>query len=170
MNAGRAIRRDSGTTVVELMVTLAVMSIAMAIIAAMLIVVQRSTNQIENSSTAIDSARLMSATLDRELRSAVCITSPEETKSGNVLTFQTIASDRVVVLTYTVIAGAMVTRSQDLSAARTVVEGVGSTTTAFKQLNTPLRTIVVDIPIQSVNGGEFHLQTTIAGRNAWHRC
>jgi len=170
MNAGRANRRDSGTTVVELMVTLAVMSIAMAIIAAMLIVVQRSTNQIENSSTAIDSARLMSATLDRELRSAVCITSPEETESGNVLTFQTIASDRVVVLTYTVIANGMVTRKQDLSDPRTVVEGVGSTTTAFKQLNTPLRTIVVDIPIQSANGGEFHLQTTIAGRNAWHRC
>ena len=170
MNAMRTDRRDAGTTLVELMVTLAVMSIAMAMIAATLILIQRSTNQIQNSSTAIDSARLMSATLDRELRSAVCITSPEETESGNILTFQTIASDRVVIVTYTVIANGTVERSQDLSAPRTVIEGVGSTTTAFRQLNTPLRTIVVDIPIRSVSGGEFHLQTTIAGRNAWHRC
>jgi hypothetical protein len=63
-----------------------------------------------------------------------------------------------------------VTRTENLGVPRPVITGVGSTTTAFTQLSTPLRTVYVNIPIRSANGGEFYLQTTVAGRNAWKPC
>jgi type II secretory pathway pseudopilin PulG len=162
-------RHDAGTTIVELLVALAVMAIAMVMIASTLISAQRMTNRVENSSTAVDSARLASAMLDRELRSAVCISSPGENATSNTLTFQTLAGEGFEVLTYVVGDGAL-TRATNLGQAVTLVRGVGATTTAFRQVTTPLRTIVVDIPIRSDNGGEFHLQTTVAGRNAWRSC
>jgi type II secretory pathway component PulJ len=161
--------RDKGATLIELSIGLLVMAIGMTIVASTLFLVQRATNRIEDSTDAIDAARLVSASLDRELRSAICISSPTENESGNTLTFQTLASEEVSVLTYS-ITGGTVTRSENLNAPRTVITGVGTTTTAFRQVTTPLRTVVVDIPIRSDNGGEFHLQTTVAGRNAWRPC
>ena len=162
-------RRNLGATLIELMITLAIMSIGMGIAASTLYLAQQSTNRIEKSADAIDAARLLSAALDRELRSAVCILSPGENLSANTLTFQTLGSEEVAVLTYTV-ANGIVTRTENLGEPRTVIRGVGATTSAFRQVTTPLRTVVVDIPIRSDNGGEFHLQTTVAGRNAWRPC
>jgi prepilin-type N-terminal cleavage/methylation domain-containing protein len=161
--------RDSGTTLIELMITLAVMSIGMTIAASTLFLVQSTSNRIEHSAEAIDAARLLSASLDRELRSAICISSPGENMSANTLTFQTLSSAEVSELTYAITNGT-VTRTENLGQPRTVISGVGSTTTAFRQVTTPLRTVVVDIPIRSENGGEFHLLTTVAGRNAWRPC
>jgi prepilin-type N-terminal cleavage/methylation domain-containing protein len=160
---------DRGSTLIELMIALTVMAIGMTIVASTLSLVQQATNRIENTTNAIDNARLLSSSLDRELRSAICITSPGENVSGNTLTFETLASTELVVLTYAVFNGT-VTRTENLGQPRTVVSGVGATVTAFRQVTTPLRTVVVDIPIRSVNGGEFHLQTTVAGRNAWRPC
>ena len=160
---------NRGATLVELMIALAVMALGMTIVASTLILVQRATNRIESSTNAIDNARLLSASLDRELRSAICISAPGENLAGNTLTFQTLSSSEVAVLTYVISSGA-VTRSENLGEPRTVITGVGLTTTGFRQVTSPLRTVVVDIPIRSDNGGEFHLQTTVAGRNAWRPC
>ena len=162
-------QRDSGTTLIELMISMLVMSIGMAIVASTLFLAQQATNRMESTSEAIDAARLLSASLDRELRSAVCISSPGENLYSNTLTFQTLSADVVSVLTYAVVDGA-VTRKENLGQPRTVISEVGTTTTAFRQVTTPLRTVVVNIPIRSENGGQFQLQTTIAGRNAWRPC
>lgn len=161
--------RDVGATLLELMIALIVMAIGTTMIASTLFLVQRATNRIEDSTNAIDAARLLSASLDRELRSAICISSPGENLSGNTLTFQTLSSTEVAVLTYTIVNGS-VTRTENLGDPRTVIDGVGTTSTGFSQVTTPLRTVVVDIPIRSENGGEFRLQTTVAGRNAWRPC
>lgn len=160
---------DTGVTLFELVISIAVMSIVVAIVASTLSLAQQTTNRIENSSVAIDSARLLSATLDRELRSAVCINEPlpSQAPPRNRLNFQTVASPGDGI-TYEIV-DATVTRTEH-GVTRTVIEHVGVTTTAFQQLMTPLRTVVVDIPIRSDNGGEFHLQTTVAGRNAWGQC
>jgi prepilin-type N-terminal cleavage/methylation domain-containing protein len=160
---------DRGTTLIEMLIVMAVMSLATAMIGTTLILSQRVTNRVENSSNAIDAARLVSASLDRELRSAVCISAPAEGATGNTLTFETLASGEPSTLTYQV-AGGTVTRTENATQPRVVITGVGTTSTAFQQVMTPLRTIVVTIPIRSANGGEFDLQTTIAGRNVWHRC
>ena len=79
----------------------------MAIVGSTLILGQRATTRMERSEVAIDDARLLSATLDHELRSAICISAPSENGAGNTLTFQTIASDDIVLLTYSVGAGAV---------------------------------------------------------------
>ena len=160
---------DAGTTLVELLVTMVVMGIATIVISTVLVSAQQVTNRMQNSAAAVDSARLISASLDRELRSASCIRAPGDNLTGNTLTFQTVAYGATVELTY-VVGNGVVTRRKGLEAALTVIEHVGNTTTAFKQVTTPLRTIVVDIPIQSDNGGVFKLQTTIAGRNVWRSC
>jgi prepilin-type N-terminal cleavage/methylation domain-containing protein len=162
-------QRDEGVTLIELMISVLVMSIAMAMAGTILIVAQRATSRMETSQSTIDDARLLSATLDRELRSAICITAPGENQTGNTLTFQTIAADAVATLTYTITNGA-VTRTDGLGQPLTVIDGVGATSTAFRQVTTPLRTVIVNIPIRSVTGGEFQLQTTVAGRNAWRAC
>jgi hypothetical protein len=115
--------------------------------------------------------------LDRELRSADCISSPGENETSNTLTFRTtISAAGPVMLTYEVENGTAtqsgtVTRTEGVHAPRTVIDAVGSATTlAFNQVNTPLRTLVIDIPIRSENGGTFHMLTTIAGRNSWRPC
>lgn len=163
--------RDQGNTLVELMVTLGVMAIAAATIGTVLVSAQQVTNRMQNSAAAVDDARLISAILDRELRSASCIAAPGENLVGNTLTFRTVAYGETVLLTY-VVADGVVTRAEGEVAgpARTVIESVGVTTAAFEQVTSPLRTVVIDIPIRSENGGEFHLRTTVAGRNAWRSC
>jgi prepilin-type N-terminal cleavage/methylation domain-containing protein len=160
---------DRGFTLFEIMIGVAIMAIVTAISASTLILAHNATNRLDNTAVAIDSARLLSAELDRELRSATCIETPAENTSGNTLTFQTLSGTDLVVLTYSVALGA-VTRSENLESPRTIITGVGTTTTAFTQLSTPLRTVFVNIPIRSANGGEFNLQTTVAGRNAWKPC
>jgi prepilin-type N-terminal cleavage/methylation domain-containing protein len=160
---------DRGVTLVELVIGMAVMAIVTGMAASTLLLSQRATNRIEKTVTAVDAARLLSAELDRELRSAVCILSPGENVSSNTLSFQTLAAEQVVVLTYSVAFG-IVTRTENLDEPRTIITDVGLTTTAFKQVTTPLRTIEINIPIRSENGGEFNLQTTVAGRNAWRAC
>jgi Tfp pilus assembly protein FimT len=161
--------RDAGTTLAELAITVAIMSIVMGIAGATLLLSQRAANRLDSTAQAIDAARLVSAQLDRELRSAICIRTPGENMSGNTLTFDVLSATEPVQLTYVVAAGA-VTRAENLGTPRTVITGVGLTTEAFTQLTTPLRTVVVDIPVRSGNGGQFNLQTTVAGRNAWRSC
>ena len=66
-----------------------------------------------------------------------------------------------------------------VTSERTVINVVGpqptnSTTSlpipAFTQNLTPLRTLDIDIPIRSAQGGKFDIVTTIAGRNSWRTC
>jgi prepilin-type N-terminal cleavage/methylation domain-containing protein len=162
---------DRGTTLVELMVTLVVMTIAAGIIGSVLVSAQNATTRMQHSASAIDDARLISATIDRELRSASCIAAPAENLTGNTLTFRTVLYGKSLLVTY-VVGNGVVTRADDdvVGPARTVIQSAGATSSAFKQLTTPLRAIEVDIPIRSGNGGEFRLRTTIAGRNAWRTC
>ena len=166
---GPARAGDAGTTILELLVTLVVMGVATIVITTVLVSAQQVTNRMQNSAAAVDSARLISASLDRELRSAHCIRAPGDNLTGNTLTFESVSNGETVLLTYAVGDG-VVTRREGVDPALTVIEHVGTTTTAFKQVTTPLRTIVVDIPIESDNGGVFRLQTTIAGRNVWRTC
>lgn len=162
-------RGDHGVTLIELTISMALTALVVVIISATLGLAQRATNRIESTAEAVDSARLVSATLDRELRSAVCIKEPlpNQVPPRNVLNFQTVASPGAGI-TYEIV-GDSVIRTEGIN-SREVIRNVGATTTAFDQKMTPLRTLVVDIPIRSANGGEFHMQTTIAGRNAWGQC
>ena len=156
-------------TLVELLVSMTIMTVLMAIVGPMLISAMTATNRLERTNDAINDARLVSAQLDRELRSAECISSPAENQAGNVLIFRTLADGTQSTLTYRIV-GTELTRRDDLGLERRLISTVGSTTEAFRQLVTPLRTVQVNIPITSENRGTFELKTTIAGRNTWRAC
>lgn len=161
--------RDRGATLIELMVAMFVMGIVSVLVSGILISAFNSTNRMQRTTAAVDDARLVSASLDRELRSAMCISAPAENQSGNTLTFVTLANGTQTTLTYVVAAGS-VTRQAGFETPRVLITNVGTTSSAFTQIVTPLRTVQVRIPIKSENGGEFALQTTVAGRNVWRNC
>jgi prepilin-type N-terminal cleavage/methylation domain-containing protein len=160
---------DRGTTLIELMVTMMVMGIVSVLVSGTLISAFNSTTRMQRTSAAIADARLISASLDRELRSALCISAPAENQSGNTLSFVTLANGVQTSLTYVVGSG-RVTRQVGLGPPQEVITNVGTTSSAFTQVVTPLRTVKVRIVISSANGGLFTLQTTIAGRNVWRSC
>ena len=164
-------RGEAGVTLVELLVSVTVMTVLMGIVGPMLISAMTATNRLEDTSSAVDDARLVAAQLDRELRSAQCISTPAENAEGNVLTFRTLADGAQSTLTYRV-SGEELTRQEELGVERRLISTVdaAATTAAFRQIVTPLRTVQIRIPIKSRNGGTFLLQTTIAGRNAWRSC
>jgi type II secretory pathway component PulJ len=165
----RSSRGDDGVTLVELTVSMLVMSLVMVSFLTTLTSAMNTSGRLQRSTAAVDEARRVSAQLDRELRSAQCISSPAENQSGNTLVFRSLVNGSVATITYEVSTG-RITRQQDLAAEQVVITNVGATTTAFRQVVTPLRTVLVRIPIQSENGGSFSLETTIAGRNAWRSC
>jgi type II secretory pathway pseudopilin PulG len=160
---------DLGATLIELMVTMLVMGIVSVLVSGTLISAFNSTNRMQRTTAAVDDARLVSASLDRELRSALCISMPAENQSGNTLTFVTLSNGVETSLSYVVSAGSL-TRQTGLGTPLEMITNVGTTSTAFTQLVTPLRTVKVRIPIKSENGGVFTLQTTVAGRNVWRSC
>ncbi|MPY94524.1 MAG: prepilin-type N-terminal cleavage/methylation domain-containing protein [Acidimicrobiia bacterium] len=160
------LRGEDGVTLIELLVSMTVMGLVMALAGPSLLSAIGATNRLQHTQSAIDDAQLVAARLDRELRSALCISNPAENTSGNQLVFDRLDGTKV---TYAVTAG-QVSRQEGMAAPQVLATRVGATTTAFTQIATPLRTIEVAIPIQSDNGGTFLLQTTIAGRNAWRSC
>jgi prepilin-type N-terminal cleavage/methylation domain-containing protein len=161
---------DDGVTLVELLVSMTIMGIVIALAGPTLLSAMNATNRLQLTSAAVDDAQFVSARLDRELRSAICVSLPPvNTAGGNVLEFVTLDGGAQSTVTYTV-AGGEISRSQNLGPAFVLATMVGPSTTVFKQIATPLRTIEVKLPVTSRNGGSFLLETTIAGRNAWRSC
>lgn len=160
---------ETGVTLIELLVSMAIMGIVITLAGPTLISAISSTNRLQRTADAVDDAQLVSARLDHELRSATCIREPAENQSGNVLEFDTISGGSLSTVRYSV-AGGTISRRQDPGPDVVLATRVGVTGAAFTQLATPLRTIELRVPLQSLNGGTFVLETTIAGRNAWRSC
>jgi prepilin-type N-terminal cleavage/methylation domain-containing protein len=168
--ASRLADGDGGFTLVELMVSLAVMTLLSTLVGGVLVSAMRATGSLEASAAAVDEGRRISAGLDRELRSATCIRLPAVGAPGNRLVFDTRANGVDQRVTYAVDAGRL-TRQIDLGPADTLSERLApGITAAFTQQATPLRTVQVDVTLQSSKGGTYRLTTTIAGRNAWRAC
>jgi len=162
-------RGDAGVTLVELVVSLAVMSIAFLVVGGVLISALTSSNRLQASSAAVDEGRRASARIDRELRSATCIREPAVGTPGDTLIFDTVADGPSHRVTYEV-TGGQLTRQQDAGTAATVANGLVAGEPTFSQVATPLRTVQVGLTVASANGGTYRLTTTIAGRNAWRTC
>jgi prepilin-type N-terminal cleavage/methylation domain-containing protein len=170
MTPGRAGRAhpEAGTTLVELLVAMAVMGVIFALAGPTLLSAIGATDRLAATQSAIDDAQLVSARLDRELRSAICISTPAENTSGNVLSFETLSDGERAAVTYTVAEGRV--EREEAGHVDVLATRVGATTSAFTQVATPLRTVRLALPIRSEHGGAFLLETTIAGRNAWRSC
>ena len=68
---------EAGLTVVELSVTLAVLSVAMVMVFSVLDVVQRGVVKVESRSRGLDEARLAASQIDRQIRSGNVLYTPE---------------------------------------------------------------------------------------------
>jgi len=161
---------DAGFTLVELLVSLVVMVLVSTIVSSVLLSAIHATDSLEASAATVDQGRRISASLDRELRSATCIRLPTVDVPGNTLVFDTLVGGADRRITYTVNTPRL-SRQVDLGPAETISDRLASgITTAFTQKATPLRTVQVDVTLRSANGGTYRLYTVIAGRNAWRAC
>lgn len=162
-------RSEAGITVLELSVSLILISIVSAAFLPVLDMATRSVRPMQAQSVAVDDLRSSLATIGRELRSALCITQPSANgASGNVLQFTTEANDQQYQVTYTVTNGKLLRQRTNETQVILVGSGLSGQSPAFTYIATPRRTVKVDLTYQpdpAEPGRE--LVTTMAGRNAW---
>ncbi|MDQ3384883.1 MAG: type II secretion system GspH family protein [Actinomycetota bacterium] len=172
----RRLRNDQrGFTLLELVVAMALLTIAAPIAGAAMLSSLRATQQLSGSSEVLDELRLQVTAISRELRSAACITSPGENTSGTKLTFST-ASNRLdpnaasSIVTYEVVGGEL-RRTQGAGAPAVVSRGIVGPATPFRQVTTPRRSVQIDFSVKLLEGKPpQHIRTVVAGRNAWRTC
>lgn len=165
-------RAESGFSMVEVLVATVLFSAVVAVMGPVMTSALRSGHVAQNESRAIDEIRIAVGRIDRELRSAECITTPAAGQSGSVLTFTTYASGALYTVTYAVSDGRVVrTVGTD---TQYVAEGVVGTSQEFRHAAAnPGRRDSVTVEL-NVRFEEDHaprvVTTTIAGRNAWVAC
>lgn len=72
----RRVRGDAGLTLTELLTTMIVFSLAMAVVFPAVILVQRKVNDLEDTASSVGEVRLALATIDRQARSGNVLYSP----------------------------------------------------------------------------------------------
>src|SRR5205814_2724158 len=86
-------RSESGVTILEMSVSIALISIVSAVFLPIMDTATRSVPPLQAQSVAVDDLRSSLAMIGRELRSALCVTQPSASgSSGNVLLFTTEAN------------------------------------------------------------------------------
>ena len=162
-------RSESGVTILELVMSITLISIVSAVFLPVLDTATRSVRPLQAQSVAVDDLRSSLAMIGRELRSALCITQPSANgPSGNVLRFTTEANDQQYEVTYTVTNGTLLRQVTNQSQVILVGTGLTGQDAAFTYIATPRRTVKVDFAYQpdpTQPGRE--LSTVMAGRNAW---
>ena len=162
-------RSESGVTILELVMSITLISIVSAVFLPVLDTATRSVRPLQAQSVAVDDLRSSLAMIGRELRSALCITQPSANgPSGNVLRFTTEANDQQYEVTYTVTNGTLLRQVTNQSQVILVGTGLTGQDAAFTYIATPRRTVKVDFTYQpdpTQPGRE--LSTVMAGRNAW---
>jgi len=162
-------RSESGVTILELVMSMTLISIVSAVFLPVLDTATRSVRPLQAQSVAVDDLRSSLAMIGRELRSALCITQPSANgPSGNVLRFTTEANDQQYEVTYTVTNGTLLRQVTNQSQVILVGTGLTGQGAACTYIATPRRTVKVDFTYQpdpTQPGRE--LSTVMAGRNAW---
>jgi Tfp pilus assembly protein PilW len=166
-------RNERGTSLVEVMIAMMIMTSIVGIVGPILVSSMRTTGSVEAQSRTIDELRIAMASIGRELRSAECVYSPAvpagaSSASGTTLDFRTVANNVVNRVVYT-IDGSTLTRQVNAGALQKVAQGL--TAGSFVQFSTPRRSVRLDFSIRlGTSGAPDRLATTIAGRNAWRVC
>jgi len=169
--AARRAASEAGISVIELMVTLALMTAVVPVLGPLMISSMRSANDLQTQSAVIDELRLESSAIARELRSAECIYEPtipagQVHQAGARLRFLTTANSDNYEVTYEIIDGRLV-RTRD-GVVRTVGRGVTNSSDVFTHNATPRRSVGLRFVVQlDTDQAPQQVTTTIAGRNAW---
>jgi type II secretory pathway component PulJ len=165
-------RAESGVTLVEVVVTVALLSIVGAVFLPIMATAARSVRPMQVESQSIDGLRNALASIGREMRSADCVTAPVANAGpSNQLRFTTDANNTTYEVTYTATAGQLLRQVTGESSVTLVETGLVNPSDAFTHIATPRRTVKVLFHFQpDPKEPALDLSTVVAGRNAWHAC
>jgi len=168
----RRSRAESGLTLVEVVVAVALLSTVSAVFLPLMATATRSVHPMEVRSQSIDSLRNALASIGREMRSAACVTEPvANAGTSNRLRFTTDANNSTYEVTYTASAGQLLRQVTGEDTVTLVETGLVNPGDAFTHIATPRRTVKVLFHFQpDPKEPILDLSTVIAGRNAWHAC
>ncbi len=163
-------RDENGFSLVEVVVTVALLSIVSAVFLPLMDTATRSVRPMQVESQSIDSLRNALASIGRELRSADCISAPVANAGpSNTLTFTTEANNSDYEVTYTATAGELLRQVTGQSTVTLLETGLVNPGDAFTYIATPRTTVNVAFHFQPDPAEPaLDLSTVIAGRNAWH--
>lgn len=158
-------------SLIEMMVAISLFGAIVGVMGPVMTSAFNSTRVVQNESRALDEIRVAISRIDRELRSAECITSPAAGSAGSVLDFRTHANGSPYDVTYSVVDGQLVrTVGTD---TQHVGEGIVVTSEEFGRAANPGQRDAVAIELNVRFEGAHNprvVSTTIAGRNAWASC
>jgi prepilin-type N-terminal cleavage/methylation domain-containing protein len=165
-------RSESGLTLVEVVVAVALLSIVSAVFLPLMATATRSVHPMQVQSQSIDSLRNALASIGREMRSAACVTEPvANAGTSNRLQFTTEANNSTYEVTYTASAGQLLRQVTGEDTVTLVETGLVNPSDAFTHIATPRRTVKVLFHFQpDPKEPILDLSTVVAGRNAWHAC
>ena len=169
-------RGDAGITVVEMVVSVALVSIVSAVFLPVMATSSRSVHPMRVRSQTIDSLRNSLSSIGREMRSAACVLEPLAGSSAatatpsNRLTFKTEANNSEYTVTYIAENGQLI-REVEGENSVLVETGLVNPGDAFTHIETPRRTVKVLFHFQpDPDEPALDLSTVITGRNAWDGC
>lgn len=171
---------ERGTTVIEMMVTLMVLALVVGIFGPTMTSALTGGNKVEAQSRALDQLRLATIQIGRELRSADCISQPavpsgqSQSAPGSTLDFTTFANNASPAyrVAYTASGGTLTRTTYDANGnatgSRMVAQYLVNSTSAFTQISTPRRSVLMTFNVQvDPQQSPRVVTTTIGGRNAW---
>ena len=165
------LRAQAGVTITEVVVSMTLVGLVSAVFLPLLATATRSVPPMQAQSKAVDDLRNSLATIGRELRSAMCVTSPSANgASSNVLSFTTEANNERYEVTYTVTGGQLIRNRPDQGQVTLVASGLVGEQNAFTYIANPRQTVKVQFtfkPDPAEPGRE--LSTEMVGRNAWQQ-
>lgn len=164
-------RGDAGITVVEMIVSVALVSIVSAVFLPIMATSSRSVHPMRVRSQTIDSLRNSLASIGREMRSAACVLEPgANDPPGNRLKFVTEANNSEYEVTYIAENGQLIRQVTGENSVL-VESGLVEPGDAFTHIATPRRTVKVLFHFQpDPDEPALDLSTVITGRNAWDGC
>ena len=170
-------RDESGITVVEVIVSVMLVSVVSAVFLPIMATSSRSIHPMRVKSQTIDSLRNSLASIGREMRSAACVLEPAaapsaaEATPSNELTFVTEANNTEYTVTYTAENGQLLRQVEGEDIVQLVETGLVNPGDAFTHIETPRRTVKVLFHFQpDPDEPALDLSTVITGRNAWDGC
>jgi type II secretory pathway pseudopilin PulG len=170
-------RAETGMTIVEMVVAVALLSAVGAVFLPIMATATRSVRPMQVQSQSIDSLRNALAAIGREMRSAACVILPEAYRDpatavpSNQLKFTTDANNTTYEVTYTAVDGQLLRQVTGEDHVTLLETGLVNAADTFTHIETPRRTVKVAFHFQpDPTRPVLDLSTVIAGRNAWDGC
>jgi len=164
---------ERGFSLVEMVVAIGLVTAVIAVMGPLLTSSMESGRVVSNESRALDELRLAVARIDRELRSADCITVPAAGTSGPSLTFRTLEDPAgPYVVAYAVDGSGRLQRTVD-GDTKYLGEGLVMTNEEFARATNPGQrdSVQIELNVSLEDGNNPRVvSTVVAGRNAWSQC